>query len=351
MSRLRPFLIPCSILSLLLFATVPALAQPKQDAPKLPPIDPNQARLEQTFNGLDGPGLALAASETVMMVAAACDRGAIHLWHKDSILGLRDGSNSVNVLTGHAGPVLDLAWTGGGKLASVGADRKIMLWNALEGKLLNTFDCSFLVRGMEMSPDGKLLACAGDLPAVQLLSMETGKPARELKGHTDWLLCVRFSDDGKQIVSGGYDGQAILWDVGSGNKVRELVPPEKKDKAPPDIVTVTAVALSPDGKQALVGRADGEIDQVNVADGKKIRTLKGHTSAVASLLYHPEGKLAVSSSKDGTIRLWNPANGGAIKELKDHTAWVEDITLIADGTRLVSVGADQTVRIWNLQAP
>jgi WD40 repeat protein len=318
----------------------------------LPAIAPAQARLEQTMRGLDGPGLALAISEGAAMVAAACDQGTIQLWHKDTLLGLRDGSDSVNVLNGHTGPVLDLAWNGGKALASVGADKKLFLWDALEGKLLHSLEAGHLVRALALSPDGKILAGVGDSANVQLWDAETGKPTKELKGHTDWLHCLSFSADGKQMVTGGYEGRALLWDLGSGTKVRDLpAPPKDKPKDPPPIVPVTAVSISPDGKQVLLGLADGNIDQVNLADGKTIRTLKGHASAATGLLYHPSGTPIISCSKDGSVRLWNPADGALIKALTDHTAWVEDIALLAEGTRLVSVGADQTVRVWNLTAP
>jgi WD40 repeat protein len=199
-----------------------------------------------------------------------------------------------------------------------------------------------------MAPDGKLLAGVGDSPDVLFWDTATAKTAKELKGHADWVVCLCFSADGKQLISGGYQGDALLWDAVSGNKIRELpAPPAQKPKDPPPVVPISAVAIDAEGKQALLGRTDGSIDQVNLANGQKVRTLTGHGAGVTGLVYHPGGTLAVSSSKDGTIRLWDPANGNLVKELKDHTAWVEDVALLDEGTKLVSVGADRTVRVWN----
>jgi WD40 repeat protein len=285
-----------------------------------------------------------------MMVAAGCDHHTIQFWHKDTLLGIRHGSNTVNVLTGHQGSVLALAWQGT-ILASAGADKKILLWDVPQAQVLQTLDTGALVRALVLSPDGKTLVGAGDSPNLRLWEVATGKPAGEWKGHADWVLCLCYSADGKQLISGGYEG-ALLWDAAAGAKLRDLpAPPKDKPKTPPDLVPVTTATFSPDGKQALLGRADGSIDQINVADGQKIRALTGHGSAVTGLVYHPSGGLAVSSSKDGSIRLWNPANGTQIKALTDHTAWVEGIALVAQGTRLVSVGADQTVRVWSLTGP
>lgn len=321
----------------------------KKDEPKLPPINPAQARLEQTFKGLDGPGFAIASSDAASMVAAACDKNTIQLWHKDTIYGIRSGSNSANVLSGHQGTVTDLAWNGGPVMASSGADMKIVLWQVATGKVLHKMDTKSLVRCLAMSPDGKTLASAGDEPEIQLWDVDSAKAAKELKGHKDWVLCLTFSADGKQLLSGGYEGEAILWDVAGAKQIRQIPePPSKKPKTPEDPIPVTEVAISPDGKQAVVGRANGTIDVVDPNNGKKIRTLTGHTSSITGLVYHPSGTLLVSSSKDSTVRLWNPSNGGSFKELKDHTAWVQDVAFLAKGTLLVSVGADRTVRVWNL---
>jgi WD40 repeat protein len=325
-----------------------ASAQPPVPVLKWPPIAPAQAKLEQTFRGLDGAGLAIAANENAMTVAAACAQHTIHLWHKDTLVGLRDGSNSVNVLNGHTGSVLALTW-GDGPLISAGSDKKICLWDVMEGKLLQSMDCSFMPRALSLARNSKTLAVVGDSAVIQFFDIAQAKPAGELKGHSDWVQCAQFSEDGKQLISGGYGEHALLWDVANAKQIRELpAPPKEKPKTPPEPNPITSVVFSPDGKQALLGRADGTIEQVNLTDGQKIRTMTGHTSAVTGLLFHPSGTLAVSCSKDGSIRLWNPANGTLIKTLTDHTAWVEGITLINQGTRLASVGADQTVRVWSL---
>src|SRR5258708_22048904 len=43
---------------------------------------------------------------------------------------------------------------------------------------------------------------------------------RTFSGHTDWVLSVAFSPDGKHILTGSFDHTARLWDVDSGQLVR-----------------------------------------------------------------------------------------------------------------------------------
>lgn len=346
--------IPTLAIGVLMLVASQAKAQDdKFDPKKLPPINAAQARLEQTFKGLDGPGFAIVAKRDASLVAAACDRNTIQMWSKDVLFGIRDGDSSANVLKGHQGTVTDLAWNGGPVLASSGADKKIVLWALNTGKIANTIDPGELVRELAMSPDGKLLASAGDNNNIRLWDVASGKAVRELKGHTDWVTCLAFTSDSKQLVSGGYDGKGILWDVASGKNIRYLAPPTppKKKEDPLVVVIVSSVTISFDGKIIALGRVNGEIDLVSPANGKTTRTLKGHTSRVTALKFHPTGTVLASSSKDGSLRLWNPANGGLFKELKDHKAWVQDVSFLSDWTRLATVGADRTVRVWNLTNP
>src|SRR5262245_13130921 len=141
----------CLLMGVIGSPVLSGTAQQPAKPPTFPQINPAAARLDQTIAGLDGPGFAIAYGEPADSIMAACEHGVIHIWNKDVLLGIRSGSGSANVLRGHDGPVLALAWNGSPHLVSAGLDRKLLFWDAREGKVLHSPTTPFIVRALAMA--------------------------------------------------------------------------------------------------------------------------------------------------------------------------------------------------------
>src|SRR5260370_10691502 len=75
------------------------------------------------------------------------------------------------------------------------------------------------------------------------------KELRRFTGHTEVVMNVLFSPDGKRFLSCGYDGTVRLWDVESGRQLRRYA--EQGNE-------VRCVAFLPDGR-ALSGCEGGTL--------------------------------------------------------------------------------------------
>jgi WD40 repeat protein len=160
---------------------------------------------------------------------------------------------------------------------------------------------------------------------------------RRFEGHTATVTCLALSPDGKQALSGSDDKTVRLWDIQSGKELRRLESPAGVD----------AVAFSADGRRALSGGTDRLVRLWDVEAGKEIQCFKGHTGYVLSVAFSPDGRHALSGSIGDAVRLWDVQTGKELRHL-EHKYTIDRVAFSPDGVRLLSSSkdGDQTVRVW-----
>jgi formylglycine-generating enzyme required for sulfatase activity/WD40 repeat protein len=102
-------------------------------------------------------------------------------------------------------------------------------------------------RAFALSSDHRRLAALGWSSRIDVVDLITNKETPEDSGHTEALLAVAASPDGKWIASGGHDKQVILWDAKTDSKVRSIPLPS----------AVNALCFSADGLSLAIGAEDG----------------------------------------------------------------------------------------------
>ena len=137
-----------------------------------------------------------------------------------------------------------------------------------------------------------------------------GRVAKALRwdqdGMMDAVSQIVFSRDGKLLASAGEDRMVRLWDVQTGKELRKLEGHSgAQGKGIAGGQIVTSVALSPDGKMLASAAAfENTVRLWDVASGRQLRTIKGHTGTVRRVVFHPSGKMLATASDDHTVKLW-----------------------------------------------
>jgi cytochrome c len=172
---------------------------------------------------------------------------------------------------------------------------------------------------------------------VLLMPLAVGAAQAQLRGHGGPVRAVAISPDGKEAVSGSFDTSAIRWSL-TRNVAEQVM--RFHDNA------VNAVAWLKDGRIATAG-ADAHIAIWTPGRQKPDQVLNGHSGPIVDLAVSPDGKTLASASWDHTVRLW-PLAGGAARVLTGNAMNVNGVAFSPDGSQVISAGYDATLRIWQL---
>lgn len=262
---------------------------------------------------------------------------------------------------GHNSLIRSVAYNPGGNLVATGGyDQSVILWDAVEGKKINTLIGVFdKVRSVAFSPNGKWLACGtgykknGELSGeIKLWNVNTGRVVNTFRGHSKVVRSVVFSPNGKLLASGSADHDIKIWDVQTGDETRTL----KRHYG-----EVYAVAFSPNGKSIASGSDGPETSEIkiwNVSKGTTQMILRDTPGRILSLDYSPDGKFLAagigfwddekSDWTGGMIGIWETKSGRLVKKLKKGiTSSINSVKYNQDGKILASGGNDKLVLLWD----
>ena len=243
---------------------------------------------------------------------------------------------------GHTGAAANVAVTPDGKtLVSVGNDNSVRLWDAITGKLQKTLEGhTGWVGSVVITPDGNYAITAGGDNSIRVWDIKAQKEVKKLEGHTVAIRGLALAADGKTLVSASSDKTCRLWDLTTYKEIKRFGT-EKE--------SVESVAITPDGAYVLAGNDVGVITVFDTKTGAvKSKYDKHDGTMVYTILTSADGKTAYSGARDKDIHVWEVATGKEIRRLKGHTEQVYQLALSNDGKYLVSASYDKTVRIWDV---
>jgi len=162
---------------------------------------------------------------------------------------------------------------------------------------------------------------------------------KTFKGHLAAVYAVKFSSDGKTLISASADNTIKLWNLTTNQESYTLKGHTR---------AVISLAVSPNGLILTSGSADSTIKLWDLHKAKEIKTLFGHTNSVLSLAISSDGKTLVSGSADNTIKIWNLETGQLIHTLFGHHHSILSVAISPDGQLIASGSADSTLKLWDL---
>jgi len=186
---------------------------------------------------------------------------------------------------------------------------RVALWDVSEDsfeKFLISQSLRWAPRfGNTFTPNG-IYSVLGVGKNVRIVELESGQTIKELIGHQDVIHSIDFSSDGKQLVTAGWDGRIILWDLYSGLQIHQFKGQSGR---------VYEAKFAPDPGFVISGGSDRIARLWNSKTGEKVLEFKGHKGSVTSVDATTDMKYLVTGSQDGTVKIWDLKTG---QELYTH---------------------------------
>lgn len=263
---------------------------------------------------------------------------------QDRVVRLWDAASGelLRELSGHQDEIIAVAFSAdGNRVFSFGAwnDGMMRTWDAESGELASNLAMSrYAAYAVAVRPDGAKVAYTSPDNSVIVIDPLAGQIELELVGHSGTIRSLAFDHSGLRLASASEDGTVRVWDLTDGSVVHELT----RDGLP-----VWAVAFHPDATEVVGAFQDGVIEAWNAETGEVAWAMVGHSAVVYDLAFDASGDRLASVSFDKTVRVWNALTGASEAVLQGHDQAVRCVAFAPDNERLVTGSNDRTLRLWS----
>jgi WD40 repeat protein len=309
-----------------------------------------------TATGHTGPARAVAA--TTDLVVSGGEDGALRFWR------LTDGAAVGEPIAAHEGPVMSLAISPQARVATVGADDALRLWERQgtgdaaqwQGRVLfqgpharplSTFMNELRLdvhvgfdRSVAFSPKGDLIAAAVYDKAVRILALDGTERAVVPDAHTNRnVRGIAFSPKGDLVASAGWDSTVRVWNLDGSAHSRPIQA---------HIEAAFSVSFSAQGDRLASVGLDDRVrfwTTMGLAAGELPEPRKDRVSAIALAVQAP---VVAVGDNAGTIRIWNLDGTARSKPMTGHAGNVASLAFSPRGDQIASGGTDRAFHLWSL---
>lgn len=160
---------------------------------------------------------------------------------------------------------------------------------------------------------------------------------------SDRVTALDFRRDGLSLAVGSGPpsrfGDVKVFATDSGQLVRDFGQVHSD--------TVFGLRFSPDGRTLASSSADKTIRLLNVADGRVIRSLEGHTHHVLALAWQDDMQTVASASADQNVKVWNVETGQQRRTIGGFGKEITAITFVGQSSQVITACADGQLRLHN----
>jgi WD40 repeat protein len=280
------------------------------------------------------------------------------------------------------GPLKQVAFGPNGQSVVIDTGHGILRFSGVDWQTVETvFSFPKNTYDSATSPDGTRIAVAHDYDRLSLFDAVSGRRVRAFRRSGERASMVRFSADGRRLVTAGAEGVRV-WEVASGKQLAQhncsmagpvdiaLSPNGERVAAscPEDAVHVwqvggdkigsrpvirwSRIAWSPNGESVAYVEAGGNVTVWIPETDTNLYTSDALTKTpVTALAFRPDGHALALGTEAGQIRIDEWSHPPHKLSVEGHDERITDLAWSSDGKHLASVSTDGTGLIWTAPAP
>jgi dipeptidyl aminopeptidase/acylaminoacyl peptidase len=222
-------------------------------------------------------------------------KGEVKIWNVES-------RSLVRTITGHDDCIYGLAFSPDGKtLATSSYDKLIKLWDLETGKEIRTLkDHIDAVYAIEFTPDGKRLVSGAADRSVKVWDTASGRRLYTFSEATDGINTVAIDPTGRLVAAGGLDKSVRVWrmDENGGELLHSLTAHED---------AILKLAWAPDGKTIVSSSADRTLKILHASDLTELRIIPKQSDWAYGVQFSPDGRQLAVGRVDGTLTILDVA--------------------------------------------
>lgn len=205
-----------------------------------------------------------------------------------------------------------------------------------------------------LTADGKrALLAENESGALQVFDIEANKVIRTFggrpvvkvpvgKSNPNSVSAMIVSKNGNAVLIERIDGSCELWDVEKG-RLRH----EAKRKFPTSRLAMTSDATRAIYTQPADDKGNVALDLIDVATGKRIRSIPIGNKAAEAIAISPNGKVAVTAHSPGKLHTWDLESGREIKHFDSRTSTATTALSFVSEVQVLYGGSGR-LEIWDI---
>lgn len=301
----------------------------------------------------------------------------------------------------HSDLIQSLAMSDDGSMLASGSFREVKLWKKPADVVLKTLQSTADTGIMAVQRQGQLIAAAMADHSVQVWETETAAVRLTLRGFTDAIHELQFSEDGTQLLAAGKEGVIRIWNSADGTLLGLLETPievnslalvpvaaateenpvpgnllvsggaenllrtwnlPKAAPAPTDWSRpeLQHLAATPDGKLLLTANSAGDLQLLQLAEANEqnpnpetfaisAQWKRAPMSAVDLLRLPPEGdsqRWAVLAVAESELQMLNAGDGSLLHAWQPAITPLTAVASAADGSTIATGADNGIISLW-----